>query len=367
MQLFLDNLVFSIQQTGGVSVYWYELITGICKSDLSVSFLNARKASLNIFERRIDYRGFNCIKESWIPDRYLRYMPVRYRIPKGAIFHGGYLRVAPCKDILNILTVHDFAHERKLATAFPRAWANIRQKAYGIKHADGIICISGNTRKELLHFYPDTDPDRVKIIRHGIADDFYPIWKHDAVDDSLPVPPDMKYILYVGARRNYKNFSIAMAVIQQLPAHFHMVVVGGETWTEKEIQGISAGQRHRFHIFQTVSAATLNALYNHAFCLLYPSAYEGFGFPPGEAMKAGCPVVAANMSSIPEVTGKAGLLADTPDTSSFLAKIRLLEDENYRQHIIAAGLEQASTFTWERSVSETIRFYRDCWNHKFLR
>ena len=366
MQLFLDNLVFSIQQTGGVSVYWYELITGICRSDLSVSFLNVRKASDNIFERRIDYSGFNCIKESWIPDKYLRYMPIRCSIPSGAIFHGGYLRVSPRRDVLNILTVHDFAHERKLATAFPRAWANIRQKAYGIKHADGIICISENTRRELLHFYPYTDPDRIKVIHHGIAEDFYPIWKHAAEDNALPVSPDMKYILYVGGRRNYKNFSIAMRVIRQLPSHFHMVVVGGETWTEKEMQEIGE-EGHRVHIFQTVTATTLNALYNHAFCLLYPSAYEGFGFPPGEAMKAGCPVVAANMSSVPEVTGDAGLLADTVDAASFLEKIRLLEEEDYRQHMIAAGLQQASRFTWGRSVSETIRFYKDCWNNKFLR
>ncbi|MBO9732229.1 MAG: glycosyltransferase family 4 protein [Chitinophaga sp.] len=367
MQLFLDNLVFSIQRSGGVSVYWYELITGICKSDLSVSFLNARRSSANIFEQRIDYSGFDCIRESWIPDKYLRYLPVRYPIPSGAIFHGGYLRVAPRKDVLNILTVHDFAHERKLATAFPRAWANVRQKAYGIKQADGIICISENTRKDLLHFYPDTDPDRIRIIHHGIADDFYPIWKRPAVQDTLPLSPDIKYILYVGARRNYKNFWVVMEVMRQLPEDYHLVIVGGEKWTDKEMRGFFSGQQDRYHIFQTVSAATLNLLYNHAFCLLYPSAYEGFGFPPGEAMKAGCPVVAANMSSVPEVTGQVGLLADTIDAGAFLEKIRLLETAHYREEVITSGLEQAKKFTWDSSVAATIRFYKDCWDHKFSR
>jgi mannosyltransferase len=107
-------------------------------------------------------------------------------------------------------------------------------------------------------------------------------------------------------------------------------------------------------------------LYNYAWCLLYPSAYEGFGFPPAEAMKAGCPVVATNATSMPEVVGQAGLLTDIITADAFTKKILQLENRDYRQQIITAGLTQAQLFTWEKSVRETIRFYKDCWNNKFL-
>jgi glycosyltransferase involved in cell wall biosynthesis len=364
MQVYLDNIVFSIQKAGGVSAYWYELLSGMCKSDLSVGFLNARPQSDNIFEKKIDYNRFNCIQESRIPDKYLRYLPLRHLLPATAIFHGGYLRVSPQKNILNILTVHDFAHERKLASKFPRGLANTMQKAYGIRRADGIICISESTRKELLHFFPDINPAKIKVIHHGIGN-FYPIGKQQAVNCSLDIDLQEKFVLYVGARRNYKNFLMAVKTLELLPPAFRLVIIGGEQWTKEEIAMMNEKIPGRFRIFSTISQTDLNILYNHAFCLLYTSAYEGFGLPPGEAMKAGCPVVTTSMTSMPEVVGKAGLMADRPDPQLFAEKIRSLENETLKQQLIAHGLQQAQQFTWDKSVQETINFYKDCWNHKF--
>ncbi|SEW49650.1 glycosyltransferase family 4 protein [Chitinophaga arvensicola] len=367
MQIFLDNIVFSIQQTGGVSVYWYELLTGMCHSGLSIKFLNARPASGNILEQKINYNPQHCIRESWIPDKYLRYLPMRYTLPRAAVFHGGYLRVSPQKDILNIMTVHDFAHERKLATRFPRGLANTYQKAYGIRRADGIICISDNTRKELLHFYPAIDPAKIKVIHHGIARDFYPLQYQQPVSCSLDMNLQEKFILYVGARSHYKNFSLAVETMALLPPEYRLVVVGGECWSSKELLVLAQTIPGRYRIFPTVSQADLNILYNHAFCLLYPSAYEGFGFPPGEAMKAGCPVVTTNLTSIPEVVGDAGLMTAAIAPQLFAEKICSLENTVYRAQQVARGLAQVQQFTWEKSVQETISFYKDCWNYKFSR
>ncbi|NII80996.1 MULTISPECIES: glycosyltransferase family 4 protein [unclassified Pedobacter] len=364
MQVFFDNSVFSIQKAGGVSAYWYELLSGMCNSELSIGFLNARPKSDNIFEKKIDYNRFHCIQESRIPLKYLRYLPLRYTLPTAAIFHGGYLRISPQKDILNILTVHDFAHERKLASKFPRGLANTMQKAYGIRRADGIICISNSTRQELLHFFPGINPAKIKVIHHGIGN-FYPINKQQPANCSLDIDLREKFILYVGARRNYKNFFTAVKTIELLPPSFNLVVVGGELWDKKEIGMMNKKIPGRYRIFQTISQSDLNILYNHAFCLLYTSAYEGFGFPLGEAMKAGCPVVTTNMTSMPEVVGKAGLMADRPDPLLFAEKISALENETFKQRLIAQGLQQVQQFTWNKSVQETINFYKDCWNLKF--
>lgn len=365
MQIFLDNIIFSIQKAGGVSAYWYELLSGICNSGEAICFLNASPVPKNIFEQKINYHPFNCIRESWIPSKYLRYLPMRYQLPAASVFHAGYLRVSTQKNILNMLTVHDFAHERKLASKFPRGLANTLQKAYGINRADGIICISESTRKELLHFFPAIDPEKVKVIYHGISDDFYPINKQLPARCSLDMDLDKKFILYVGARRNYKNFSMAVKVMELLPPAYQLVIIGGEPWGKKEVQGMQEKIAGRYHIFPIVNQVDLNILYNHAFCLLYPSAYEGFGFPPGEAMKAGCPVVTTNITSMPEIVGNAGLMTDKADPVLFAEKIQRLENDSYRQQVITHGLVQAQQFTWAKSVRETIGFYQDCWNYKF--
>jgi mannosyltransferase len=365
MQIFLDNIVFSIQRAGGVSVYWYELLQGMCRAGLAVNFLNTKLNPENIFEQQLDYRHHPCIRESWIPSKYLRYLPLQYTLPPNAVFHGGYLRVSPQKNIVNIMTVHDFAHERRIATPFPRGLANTRQKAYGIKRADGIICISDSTRKELLHFYPDTDPAKLRVVYHGIADTFFPLDKTGPSIAELPAAVTAPYILYVGGRNNYKNFNIAVDVITQLPAPYKLVIAGGGAWSKQEQQLIEEKIPSRYVIMENVHSSDLNLLYNYAWCLLYPSAYEGFGFPPGEAMKAGCPVVATNCTSIPEVTGDAGLLTTEISAAAFAEKILLLEDHAFRQQVIQNGLIQARLFTWQKSVQETIRFYKDCWNNKF--
>ncbi|MBP1650434.1 MAG: glycosyl transferase group 1 [Bacteroidetes bacterium] len=362
MQIYLDNIVFTIQTAGGVSMYWYELLKGLCNSDLPLNFLNADPHSDNLFEQQLDYSPYPCIRESWIPSKYLRYLPLRYTLPSSAVFHGGYLRVSPQKDIVNILTLHDFAHERRMATRFPRGLANIRQKAYGIRHADGIICISESTRKELLYFYPKTDPEKVRVIHHGIADCFYPLNKQQPPDFALPPSP---YILYIGVRGHYKNFDQAVATLQLLPAQYQLVIAGGEPWQSKDREVLEQAIPGRYHILRDVSSSALNILYNYAWCLLYPSSYEGFGFPPGEAMKAGCPVVATYTTSIPEVTGTAGLLVNNPSPAAFAEKIQLLEDQHFRDTIIQAGYTRSQFFTWDKSIQETIAFYKHCWNTKF--
>ncbi|WP_143305442.1 glycosyltransferase family 4 protein [Chitinophaga vietnamensis] len=365
MELYLDNIVFTIQQVGGVSVYWYELLKGICNSGLRLHFLNANHNGGNLLEQQLDYRAADCIRESRVHPALLRYLPLRYKLPPGAVFHSGYLRVSPQKDILNILTIHDFAHERRLVTRFPRGLVNTTQKAYGIRHADGIICISEHTRSDLFHFYPDTDPNRVCVIHHGLAHDFFPVSKQP----KCPLPLDLwsRYVLYVGARRRYKNFNTALRTMELLPACYQLVVVGGEPWTEEEITQLEKHIPGRYLLLPAVATATLNILYNYAFCFFYPSLYEGFGFPPGEAMKAGCAVVCTRAAAIPEVVGDAALMPLAPTPAAFARKIMELEHPERRHMLRQRGLEQAARFSWDKTVQETIAFYHHCWEHKFQR
>ena len=123
-------------------------------------------------------------------------------------------------------------------------------------------------------------------------------------------------------------------------------------------------QKDYFH-YQGISAEDLNILYNNAFCLLYPSSYEGFGIPVLEAMRAGCPVVSTNLSSIPEVAGDAGLLVNNIKVEEFVKEIEKLEDNEFRDKIIAKGLEQSKKFSWDRCFEETFEFYKEVVGKKF--
>ena len=116
-----------------------------------------------------------------------------------------------------------------------------------------------------------------------------------------------------------------------------------------------------------IAPQELNTLYNEALCLLYPSDYEGFGLPILEAQKAGCPVIAQNYSSIPEVIGAGGLMVahDTPQRmAQEMAEIVMQLKSRPIDHIVKAGFENAKRFSWDKTYEQTKQVYENIYyNH----
>ena len=139
----------------------------------------------------------------------------------------------------------------------------------------------------------------------------------------------------------------------------HLLLVGGGTLTQEERTLLQKKLSGRFNHQQKVEDRQLNIFYNRAFCLLYPSSYEGFGLPLLEAMQAGCPVVSVNSSSIPEVCGSAALLARSIDAVSLGMEVDKLRDGEYRQQLIESGLNRAALFSWDSCVDKTLKFYTE--------
>ena len=340
-----DNIIFNLQRTGGISSYWFEL----CKRLSSQNTIFFESGNKNILSSALTIPR---VYETFIPTFISRYLPFTRILPKHSILHSSYYRFSLQKSVINITTVYDFTYEF-FFSGFQKQ-VHTLQKKLAVLNSDGIVCISENTKKDLLRFYPEIDSKKVKVIYISASDEYFPIGTPSIIDGFAELL-NKPFVLFVGDRSHYKNFNKAVEVVKKIPI-LNLVVAGGKPLTKSEM-GFLKTLQGRFYFYQGISAKNLNWLYNTAFCLLYPSSYEGFGIPILEAMKAGCPVVTTNLSSIPEVAGDAALLVNKPDVNSLVKKVNLLFDSATREDLIQKGFKQAAKFSWDRCFDETIAFY----------
>jgi len=350
-----DNIVFRLQAAGGISVYWHEMIKRSLAASINVSFIEQEAANSNIFRQQLDIPPQLVYPDRIWPRPLVRYLSPTVDLPPSTIFHSSYYRTHPDPWVINIITVYDFIYERYrsgLARLVHHA-----QKGRAIRHADGIICISDNTKRDLLRYFPHTPEDKIKTIYLSAAAEYKRINVPDDISPEFSELLGKKIILFVGDRSGYKNFNIALEAVYHSKDAM-LVAVGGRPFTNGESMHAATRLDGRFRHYAKLNNTELNQLYNLAFCLLYPSDYEGFGIPALEAMQAGCPVVAANSSSLPEVCGNAGIMATKISAECFAENIRHLANPLFRKDIVHRGLHQAEKFSWDRTFNETMAFYR---------
>lgn len=304
-----DNIIFSLQRYGGISVVWTEL-------------LNRALADKDLAVKELDYRQ--------IPMRFMeRYRIPAYKAETPSVFHSSYFRVLPQKGVYNVTTVHDLTYHfyrRGLAKA-----VHLWEEERALRHSEAVICISENTKRDLMRFYPWLQEDRIHVVYNGVSEAFAPI----------PSAQKKGYLLFIGnSMVDYKRYDVAQEVAR---------LTGLELRTPT-----------------CVSQAELNTLYNEALCLLYPSDYEGFGLPILEAQKAGCPVIAQCGSSIPEVMGEGGWMVQ-PDTPHRMAQemAAIVSEIQSRstQQMIQKGMENAKRFSWDKTYLQTKQVYENIYHN----
>lgn len=344
----LDGIVYSLQKYGGISVYFNALAEG----------LHARHVpfDLRLGGENVLGRPSGAVQARWQPvaPRVLE----RYRdVPTdAALMHSSYYRLpSRRKTTRSVVTVYDFTYERYFPPRqrLVHSW----QKFRAIRGADMVLCISESTRRDLLKFLPDVDPRKTRVTHLAANPVFFESAEPKALDRLDPGAAAAGYVLFVGARSTYKNFMPLVHALEGSP--LHLVCVGGGAFTPLEQAECQQRLAGRHHHIGWADDATLKQLYMQSVGLVFPSLYEGFGIPVVEAMASGCPVVASNVSSIPEVAGDAGILLDRVDADAIRAALSSIQDPHRRADLIARGRERAPRFTWDRCVAETLTAYSD--------
>lgn len=356
INVFYDFQIMLMQRFGGISRYYYELLgkineRGLAHADAFCLF-NQNEYFESYFHRP---RGImRCIPgKGRINKLAMPYKSKNYDIIHPTYYDNYVLRKK--KNCKVVVTVYDMIQELFTGELAPGdAERTIADKKGMIYGSDHIIAISESTKNDILRIYPDIPKSKITVIYIGSNMSGTATKKHES--EFLPD----KFMLFVGRRRGYKNFSgFAKAVVPLLleDRALHLVCMGGGKFTEDEKTFFSAvsGQVHQFDTCDD----RLAAAYKKAECFIFPSLYEGFGIPTLEAFYCECPVILSNTSSMPEVGGDAAVYVDPYDPVDMEQKIRMvLNDEEMRMHLIEKGLNRVGMFGWDRIAEQTVECYR---------
>lgn len=358
MKIICDNIIFSLQKHGGISVVWSELIKHMIEdSEIDLSLLGFRNQ--NYLLDFVDTYGVDYVQNNLqaLPLVLQRYLNPKFECENEYIFHSTYYRTASGTNVHNITTVHDFIYEFHM-NGLPRLLHGF-QKSRALNNSEHIVCISENTKHDLLKLYPKTDEQKVSVVYNGVSDDYYRIQTKELLFiDDFPFG-SKEFVLYVGDRRApYKNFKMAVQAAKK--ANFPIVIVGHNFSEDEKLFIDSLFDSTQYYLFTNASNSLLNKLYNLAAFLIYPSIYEGFGIPVVEAQKAGCAVICSNTSSIPEISGGASFLLDNINSDDIAQIIVENKSRNGEQvAMIENGVINSVRFSWERSYAELKRIYNN--------
>jgi glycosyltransferase involved in cell wall biosynthesis len=227
-----------------------------------------------------------------------------------------------------------------------------------IKEADRILCVSNYTKNDLTQIL-GIPSGKVTVTYPGIDHQQFKPRDKASARRSLGLPVDKPIILHVGTDEPRKNMKTLIEATQQVKKkipHLMLVKVGGLRQETKRFLSEAHLLDSVVHVKKTLN---IGPFYNAADVFVFPSYYEGFGFPALEAMASGCPVVAADSSSITEVVGDGGVLVQPFNVAAFTENIiQLLSDSAKRAAMGEAGLEQAKRFSWEKCAEATLKTYK---------
>ncbi len=259
----------------------------------------------------------------------------------------------------SILTVHDLSFEffPNFFSPRQRLWHRVIRPKRQCQRADLIITPSTNTKRDLIDYYR-LKPEKITVIYPGLSSVFTPGSRPDteAIKKKYNLPA--KFILFIGTVEPRKNVGGLLRAFEQLATvnpEQHLIIAGAPGYRYQKIeQQIKKSKiKDRLRYMNYVATADKPGLYALAELFVYPSFYEGFGFPVLEALASGIPVITSNRSSLSEITqNKAYLINPNKPHEITEAMLRILQNNELKNRLITGGLEQSKQFTWDKAAQQ---------------
>lgn len=261
----------------------------------------------------------------------------------------------------SVATVHDLGYHyfpdahTKSQTAYLR-WST---RSNG-RLAREIIADSSATKDDLIRFY-GTDGEKINVIYPGLDPHLKRLEDRQLVAETCSkYGLDSPYLLYIGTLQPRKNLDRLVRAFAQAGLSHQLVLAGKTGWHTdsllNEIASLGEAVRERVHLPGYIPESDKAALLSGAEALVYPSLYEGFGFPLLEAQVCGTPVLAANGSSLPEISAGSAMLVDPLDVDAISKGIKLIvEDRDLRQELVEKGYANARRYNWDKTAEEVLQ------------
>jgi len=371
MRVLFDHQVFSWQAYGGISRYFFEIAKGMRELGHTPIFPEGFYSE-NVYMRADpDFKATSLSPlpfkgKKWLQERLGRGPSLRaLRNSAPDVFHPTYFGDYYLETILAqktpfVMTIHDMIHakfehgSKGLFSLDSKVFEKMQLLA---RHANAVIVVSENTKRDVLAYIPDLDPKKIHTIHHGNS------MRAPALGSKHALALPARFLLFVGQRGAYKNFSWMLEQLAELlrnDASLYLVCAGGSIFDKKETaQMMSLGVQEKVLQPNIRTDTDLAELYSRAACFIFPSYYEGFGMPVLEAFACSCPCVLHAASSLPEVGGKGALYFSENNGEQLVKSVKtVLEDIKVRERMIGVGLERAAEFTWEKSVAAHVEAYR---------
>ncbi len=307
-----------------------------------------------------------------MPARPLHAVWARWDLPRlewfvGAadVVHGTNFVVPPARRAATVVSVHDLTplHHPELCNEATLAYPGLIRRA--LARGAWVHTDSAFVAEEVVDAF-GADPSRVRVVHPGIPD--LPHVEEGEAAGALArlLPPGSgPFCLAVGTAEPRKDLPGLVRAFDEVAARrrdLTLVLAGPPGWGEEALAAAVAASPAHDRIVRTgwVESRDLAALLSRASVLAYPSLYEGFGFPPLQAMRAGVPVVATRAGSLTEVLGDGALLVEPGDHEGLVAALDAsLVDEALRRRLVAAGAAWSARFSWERCAIGLEGLYRD--------
>jgi len=359
MDVLYDSQIFWYQKYGGISNYFSNLMENSLKYnlfdfELSLKFSNNAYIKNKSFSKsqeflpKIDFFGKRTIF-SLLNNVNKNNTLNLLNSNKFDLFHPTYYENYYLNKlkIPFVLTIYDLTPEK-----FPVYFKKnefIKEKTILFENASRLICISKNTKKDLISRY-NVSKDKIDVV--------YLAGQLDLKSEKIKVPN--KYVLFVGARGKYKNFNFFVeSIADSLIKNDIKLVCVGEKFSREEENFLIKNKIYRLTSVLSPNSAQLKFLYKNALLFAFPSLYEGFGIPILEAMSVGCPVVLSNTSCFPEIARKNALYFDPTSKESIKNCVEdLITNNKKRISFSKKGLIHSKNFSWDKCAIETKKVYQ---------